>query len=404
MNLSIIRKDFPILDQKINEHPLVYLDNGATTQKPYQVIQSLVNYYQEYNSNVHRGVHTLSQKATEAEEQARIKIADFIGAKNAQEIIFTKGTTDSLNLIAQSLGESILSDGDEIILSELEHHSNLVPWQIIAQKTGAKIITWPINAQHQLDLEHLKSLINQKTKILSFTWVSNAIGVINPIHEITALAQEHNIKTVVDAAQAIQHLPTNVQDLGVDYLVFSGHKIYGPTGIGVLWGHQEALNQLPPYQGGGSMIKEVFMEHSTYGETPFRFEAGTPHIAGIIGLGTAIDYVNTIGIEKIHEYEKELIAYAEQELTQLPNIIIYGKGVEKSGAISFNFEHTHPFDVGELLNMQGIAVRTGHHCCQPLMRKLGIPGTIRASFALYNTHDEINQMIVGLKKCIHMLK
>lgn len=404
MDLISIREDFPILTQTINNKPLVYFDNGATTQKPQVVINTLKDYYEQYNSNVHRGVHTLSQKATDAEEAARHTIAKFIGAKSDQEIIFTKGTTDSLNLIAHSLGMHVLNHGDEIILPEMEHHSNIVPWQLIAAQKGAKIKTWGITAEGTLDIESFKALITDKTKILSITWVSNALGVINPIKEIIEIAKKHNIKVVVDAAQSIQHLPINVSELGADFVVFSGHKIYGPTGIGVLWGNKDALDTLPPYQGGGSMIKEVFMDHSTYQESPFRFEAGTPHIAGIIGLGAAIQYLQDIGIDKIKTHESELVSYAESELEKIDGIEIYAPKAPKSGAISFNFKGIHPFDVGELLNMQGVAVRTGHHCCQPLMRHFQIPGTIRASFALYNTKDEIDMLIKALSTALKMLR
>ncbi len=404
MDILSIREDFPILTQTINNKPLVYFDNGATTQKPKTVINTLKEYYEQYNSNVHRGVHSLSQKATDAEEAARHTIAKFIGATSDQEIIFTKGTTDSLNLIAHSLGMQVLHEGDEIILPEMEHHSNIVPWQLIAAQKGAKIKTWNINADGTLDIEALKALITAKTKILSITWVSNALGVINPIKEIIKIAKKHQIKVVVDAAQSIQHLPMNVNELGADFMVFSGHKIYGPTGIGVLWGNKEALDILPPYQGGGSMIKEVFMDHSTYQESPFRFEAGTPHIAGIIGLGAAIQYVQDIGLDKIKTHENELITYAESQLEKIEGIQIYASKIPKSGAISFNFDGIHPFDVGELLNMQGVAVRTGHHCCQPLMRHFEIPGTIRASFALYNTKEEVDILIQALTTALKMLR
>lgn len=403
MNLDIIRKDFPILHQNVNGNPLIYLDNSATTHKPNIVVQALQDFYFKTNSNVHRGVHHLSQIATDQEEEARRKVRDFIHAKSTNEILFTKGTTDSLNLIAHSLGKFCLKENDEIILSEMEHHSNIVPWQIIAKETKSKIKTWKVQKEGNLNIEDLKKIINPNTKIISITWVSNSFGTINPIREIIQIAKENNIFIVVDAAQSIQHKVIDVQELDIDFLAFSGHKIYGPTGIGVLYGKEELLNQLPPYQGGGSMIKEVFMDYATYNESPFRFEAGTPHIGGIIGLGYALDYVNKIGMKNIAAHETELIEYAESQLSELEDITIYAKDLKKAGAISFNFKNTHPFDVGELLNMQGVAVRTGHHCCQPLMRAFNIPGTIRASFGLYNTKAEVDQFIIALKKSLKML-
>lgn len=404
MDINTVRSLFPTLNQKINNQPLVYLDNGATTQKPQSVIDTINDYYTHFNSNVHRGVHHLSQVATDKVEAARHKIAQFLGTDNVAEIIFTKGTTDSLNLIAHSLGKHLLEEGDEIILSELDHHSNLVPWHMIAEEKSAKIKAWKVQENGTLNMEDLKSLIGPNTKILSVTWVSNAFGTVNPIEEIIAFAKSKNVAVVVDAAQGIQHLPSHLIEYGADFIVLSGHKIYGPTGIGVLYGRKEMLDTLPPYQGGGSMIREVFMDHTTYHESPFRFEAGTPHIAGMIGLGAAIDFVNEIGIDKIHQHEVELIEYAEQELSKIEGIQIYAKGIEKSGAISFNFDGLHPFDVGELLNMQGVAVRTGHHCCQPLMRAFDIPGTIRASFAVYNNFEDIDRLKAALDKSLKMLR
>lgn len=403
LNIDKIRKDFPILDEEVYGKPLVYFDNAATTQKPLKVITALEDYYKTYNSNVHRGVHFLSQKATDAQEAARHTIANFINAKQDHEIIFTRGTTDSINLVAYSFGKRYLKPGDEILVTEMEHHSNLIPWQIACEDRGATIKAIPLNEDGTLNLENIDQLLNEKTKILAVTWVSNSLGTINPIKELIEKAHQKNIPVLVDAAQAIQHLPVDVQDLDIDFLVFSGHKIYGPTGIGVLYGKEELLNQLPPYQGGGSMIKVVELQHSTYADLPFKFEAGTPDVSGAIGLGAAIDYLKEVGIENVFQTEHELMEYAHTALSTIKGLRFIGNAAHKTGAHSFLIDGIHPYDLGELLDKQGIAVRTGHHCCQPIMDHFEIPGTVRASFAFYNTKAEIDKLIIGIERAMKML-
>ncbi|HRP90655.1 MAG TPA: cysteine desulfurase [Edaphocola sp.] len=398
-----IRKDFPILSQQIYGKPLVYLDNGATTQKPQIVIDTLKEYYEEYNSNVHRGVHFLSQKATDKEEGARELIRAFINARAAKEIIFTKGTTDAINLLAYSFGKKHLKPGDEIIVTEMEHHSNILPWQIACEDRGGILKFLPLTKNGELDLENFQDLITPKTKLIALTWVSNTLGTVNSIREIIRVAHEKNIHVFVDAAQSIQHLPTDVQDLDIDFLAFSGHKIYGPTGIGVLYGKSELLSELPPYQSGGSMIKEVSFTGSSYADLPFRFEAGTPNIAGIIGLGAAIQYVQEIGLENIAQREHQLLEYLSSELQKIENVRIIGTAENKAATVSFLVGNIHPYDIGELLDKQGVAVRTGHHCCQPIMDKYQIPGTVRASLGLYNNEEDIDTFIKALKKAIRML-
>jgi len=403
LDIENIRKDFPILNVEIFGKPLVYFDNAATTQKPLKVIESLEHYYKEYNSNVHRGVHFLSQKATDAQEAARHTIAQFINAKNDHEVIFTRGTTEGINLIAYSFGKKYLKPGDEVLVTEMEHHSNLVPWQIACEDRGAKLKVIPLNEDGTLNLENLDELLNKNTKILALTWVSNSLGTINPIKEIIGKAHEQHIPVLIDAAQAIQHMPIDVQDLHIDFLVFSGHKIYGPTGIGVLYGKEALLNELPPYQSGGSMIKSVGLEHSSYTDLPFKFEAGTPDVSGAIGLAAAIDYLNVIGLRKVIHAEHELMDYAHSALSSIKGLRFIGNAAHKTGAHSFLVENIHPFDLGELLDKQGIAVRTGHHCCQPIMDRFEIPGTVRASFSFYNTTAEIDKLVLGIEKGIRML-
>lgn len=398
-----IRSDFPILSEHIYGKPLVYLDNGATTQKPEAVIHAIKEYYESYNSNVHRGVHFLSQKATDAEEAARASIQQFINAAQSSEIIFTKGTTDGINLLAYSFCKKHLQPGDEIIITEMEHHSNIVPWQMACEDRGGVIKVIPLKDDGTLDLSVLETLISSKTKLIAFTWVSNTLGTVNPVAELISLAHSHNIPVMIDAAQAIQHMSIDVQASDIDFLVFSGHKIYGPTGIGVLYGKHELLSALPPYQGGGSMIKSVTLQGTTYAELPFRFEAGTPNIAGIIGLGAAINYVAAIGLDNIAAHEAGLLAYAESELQQIPGIRIIGTAPHKAATISFLVGNIHPYDIGELLDKQGVAVRTGHHCCQPIMDRYEIPGTVRASFSFYNSKADVDSFIVALKKAISML-
>lgn len=402
-NVDNIRGDFPILQQKIYGKDLVYFDNGATTQKPQVVIDTLVQYYSQYNSNVHRGVHYLSQRATDAEEQARADIQAFLHAAHADEIIFTKGTTDSINLLAFAFGAAHIQEGDEIIISRMEHHANIIPWQECCKRHKATLRVIDFNEDGVLDMEQFAAAFNPHTKLVALTWVSNTLGTINPVRDLITIAHQHQVPVMLDAAQAIQHTEVNVQDLDVDFLVFSGHKIYGPTGIGVLYGKRSLLAQLPPYQTGGSMIKTVTMEQTTFADAPFRFEAGTPHIEGIIGLGAAIRYVAELGISNIEAYEHQLIEYAKEQLATIPEVTILGGSLAKAGAISLIIGDKHPFDIGELLDKMGVAVRTGHHCCQPIMDFYQIPGTLRVSFALYNTRQEIDVLVTSLKKAIQML-
>jgi cysteine desulfurase/selenocysteine lyase len=403
INLEKIRADFPILDQKIYGKPLVYLDNGATTQKPLQVVEAMDAYYSLYNANVHRGVHYLSQRATDAHEEARRTVAHFINAAHEYEIVFTRGTTESINLVAYSFGKRFLQPGDEIIITEMEHHSNIVPWQIACEDRGAVLRYIPINQDGELQLEMLDSLITDKTKLLALTWVSNTLGTINPVKEIIQKAHAANVPVLLDAAQAIQHTHVDVQDLDVDFLVFSGHKIYAPTGIGVLYGKEKWLDEMPPYQGGGSMIKTVSLSKTTFTNLPFKFEAGTPDIAGTIGLAAALNYMKEIGLNEIFEAEHELMSYAIDRLSTIPGLRFIGHASQKAGAISFLVNDIHPFDLGEILDKQGIAVRTGHHCCQPIMDKFNIPGTVRASFSFYNDKRDIDALVAGIEKGVSML-
>ncbi len=403
-DVNAIREEFPILNQKINGKPLIYLDNGASSQKPKKVIDAIVTYYTTINSNVHRGIHTLSQLATNQMEQSRKKVRDFIGAEKENEIIFTKGTTEGINIAANGISH-LISKGDEILISSLEHHANIVPWQMLCQRTGAVLKTIPLDKNGGLDLSKIDQVISSKTKLVAFNQISNAFGVINPAKEIIAKAKEVGAYVLVDGAQAVPHSKVNVQDLGCDFYTFSGHKMYAPTGIGILYGKEEILNQLSPWQGGGEMIKEVTFEKTTYAELPFRLEAGTPHIEGAIVLGTTIDWINKIGIHNIENHEKELLAYATEKLATIESIEIYAKDVERAGAISFNLklEGVHPSDVGSILDKFGIAVRTGHHCAQPIMQHYGIPGTIRASFAVYNTKEEVDELVKAVEFAQNML-
>jgi cysteine desulfurase/selenocysteine lyase len=402
-DIENIRKDFPILKRKINSKPLVYFDNAASTQKPQQVIDAIAHYYSNDYSNIHRGVHTLSQIGTEAYEAVRKKVQHFINAAFDHEIIFTKGTTDGINLVAYTLGKSQIQPGDEIIISGMEHHSNIVPWQMVCEQYGAILKVIPLEEDGTIEIEKFKTLLSNKTKIVSIVYVSNSLGTINPVEEIIRLSHAQNALVLLDAAQAIHHLPIDVQALDVDLLVFSGHKIYGPTGTGILYGKTDVLNSLPPFQGGGDMIKDVTFEKTTYNDLPFKFEAGTPNIAGIIGLGAAIDYVLKIGISQIASYENELLTYATHQLNQINGLKIYGDNAHKTGVISFLVNDLHPYDIGVLLDNLGIAIRTGHHCTQPVMTHYNIPGTCRASFALYNTKAEIDVFVAGLKRAINML-
>lgn len=402
LDIQKIRADFPILSQTVNGKPLVYFDNGATSQKPQVVIDAEVKYYQEINANIHRGVHTLSQLATDAYEVARGKVKDHINAKHAHEVLFTSGTTHGINLVANGFA-SILKPGDEVVVSSLEHHSNIVPWQMLCEKTGAVLKVIPINDNGELIIEEFDKLLSDKTKIVTVNHISNALGVINPIKYIIDKAHAVGAAILIDGAQAVPHLKPDVQELDCDFYAFSGHKMCGPTGTGILYGKEEWLNKLPPYQGGGEMIKEVTFEKTTYADLPHKFEAGTPNIAGGIVLGTAIDYLNEIGFDKIHEYENELLEHATKRLNEIEGIRIYGNTKNKASVVSFNIDGIHPYDVGSIIDKLGIAVRTGHHCAQPIMNFFCIPGTIRASFSFYNTKEEIDQMVDAVKKAQTML-
>ena len=399
-----IRKDFPILNSIIHGKPLCYLDNAATTQKPISVIDSDVNYYTHFNSNIHRGVHFLSEAATKAYEDARVKVQKYLDASSEKEIIFTKGTTESINLVAQTLGRSTLKEGDEIIISAMEHHSNIVPWQMIASEKKAKIRVIPITDKGDLILDEYRKLLSSKTKIVSVVYVSNSLGTINDVETIISLAHEKNIPVLLDAAQAVNHLSVDVQKLDCDFLAFSGHKLYGPTGIGVLYGKSHYLESMPPYQGGGDMISKVTFEETTFNSIPYKFEAGTANIAGTIGLGAAIDYINSIGIDNIAAHEHELLEYATQELMKINGLRIIGQSDNKCSLISFVLDNIHPHDVGTFLDFEGIAIRTGHHCTQPLMDRFGVPATSRASFGLYNTKHEVDILAAGIKKVIEVFK
>jgi cysteine desulfurase/selenocysteine lyase len=397
------RDNFQLLDQTVNGHPLIYLDNAATTQKPKEVIHSILDYYTRLNSNIHRGVHYLSQQATTAFEEARTAVQHFINATHQHEIIFTKGTTESINLVASSFGKAFLHEGDEVIISEMEHHSNIVPWQMICEEKKAHLKVLPIDEDGNLKIEELDLLLTKRTKIIAITHISNALGTINPIKRIIEIAHQKDIPVLIDGAQAMSHQPVDVQVLDCDFYCFSGHKMYGPMGVGVLYGKEAWLEKLPPYQGGGEMIQRVTFAHTTFNELPFKFEAGTPNVADVIGLKSAIDYLNRIGISTIAQYENELLEYGAQQLLSIPGLSIIGKAKEKASIISFILDRIHPYDAGLLIDKWGIAVRTGHHCAQPIMDKYGIPGTIRASFALYNTKEEIDRLVDTIKRVQMML-
>lgn len=397
------RSDFPILSSTVNGRDLVFLDSAASSQKPQAVIDCISTYYCEQNANVHRGVYSLSQTATQLFEDSREKVKDFISAKHSREVIFVRGATEGINLVAQSYGRKFFKPGGEIILSQLEHHSNIVPWQMIAEEKGMKIRVVPINAKGELMMDALEDMLSEKVQMIALNHISNALGTINPVKEINALAKRYDIPVLIDGAQATSHGEVNVQELGVDFYVFSGHKMFGPTGIGVLWGKEKWLEAMPPWQGGGEMIETVSFEKTTFNELPFKFEAGTPNIAGSIALGAAIDYIGQFDMLEIVEYERELLKYATEKLKEIPGLRIYGEAAEKASVISFLVENTHPYDLGILLDKMGIAVRTGHHCTQPLMDFLGIPGTVRASMALYNDQNDIDRLVDGLVKARQML-
>lgn len=401
-NIDAIRANFPILSQQVNGKPLVYFDNGATSQKPQVVIDAISTYYQEINANIHRGVHTLSQLATDAYEASRGKIQNHINAKFAHEVLFTSGTTHGINLVANGFA-SLLKSGDEVLVSALEHHSNIVPWQMLCEKTGAILRVIPMDENGELILSEFDNLLSNKTKIVTVNHISNALGTVNPIKYMIDKSHEFGAAILIDGAQAVPHLKPDVQELDCDFYVFSGHKICGPTGIGILYGKEAWLNKLPPYQGGGEMIKEVTFEKTTYAELPHKFEAGTPNIAGGIVLGTAVDYMNEIGFENIQIQEKELLEYGTKRLLEIEGLKIYGTSKDKTSVISFNIEGIHPYDIGTIIDKLGIAVRTGHHCAQPIMNFFNIPGTIRASFAFYNTKEEIDIFVEALKRAKLML-
>ena len=397
-----LRQDFPALRQKVRGKPLVYLDNAATSQKPQVVIDTIARYYLSENSNVHRGVHFLSDLATQAYEGARIRVRQFLNAAHDREIIFTRGTTDSINLVAHSLGRSRLRAGDEILISAMEHHSNIVPWQMVCEEKGARLRVIPINDAGELILEEYERLLSDRTKLVSVVYVSNALGTINPVRQIIALAHRRGIPVLLDGAQAAPHLRVDVQELDCDFFAFSGHKLFGPTGTGILYGKADLLETMPPYQGGGDMISAVTFEKTIYNSLPYKFEAGTPHIAGAIGLGAAIDYVQRIGLDRIAAYEHDLLAYGTGLLSAIPGLRIIGTAREKAGVLSFVLEGIHAHDVGTILDHEGIAIRAGHHCAMPVMKRFGVPATARASLAFYNTREELEALAKGLHKVIEV--
>ena len=404
LDIQKIRADFPVLDQQVNGSPLIYFDNAATTQKPKSVIDALSHYYASDNANIHRGIHALAERATTAFELTRTKIKEFINAPSSDQIILTSGTTGSINLVAQTFGRANFSKGDKILISNLEHHSNIVPWQMIAEEKGAVIEVIPVDERGVLDLEAYRNLLDASVKLVAVNHVSNAFGTINPIAEMIQLAHVHGAKVMIDGAQSIAHLDIDVQALDIDFFAFSAHKLFGPTGVGVLYGKRELLESMPPYQGGGEMIKEVSFDGTTYNELPYKFEAGTPNIADVIAFSAAIDYVNALSKEALFTQELALLAYATEQLSTIPGLRIIGTAPEKIAVISFVMDGIHPQDLGVLLDKFGIAIRTGHHCVQPLMKRFGLPGTCRASFAFYNTFEEIDLFVKALRRSINMLQ
>ncbi len=403
LNIGKIREEFPVLHQRVNGKPLIYFDNAATNQKPKRVIQALTDYYQNDNANIHRGIHTLAERATRAYEDTRIAMQGFIHAMHSEEIIFTRGVTESINLVASSYGRAFLKEGDEIIISGLEHHSNIVPWQLIAEEKKATIRVISITPSGEIDLDHFKSLLNSKTKIVAVNHASNSLGTINPIKEIIALSHDFGAVVLIDGAQASAHLPIDVVALDCDFYCISSHKMYGPTGTGILYGKKELLEQMPPYMGGGEMIKNVSFAKTTYNDLPYKFEAGTPNIADVVALKEAIMFINDLGKENIAAHEHELLAYAAHRLTEIPTVRLIGTASQKVSVQSFVIEGIHPFDIGQMLDARGIAVRTGHHCTQPLMDHFGLEGTVRASFSVYNTKEEIDALLEGLKRIVKFL-
>lgn len=393
-----IRNDFPIFRERIHGHPLVYLDNAATSQKPEVVIEAIAHYYRHENANIHRGVHLLSQLATEHYETARTRVQSFLHAAEAREIVFVRGATEGINLVAQTYGRAHVGRGDDVVITAMEHHSNIVPWQMLCDEKGANLRVIPINDRGELQLDELGMLLGTRTKFMAIAHISNALGTINPVKRLIGMAHANNIPVLVDGAQAVPHLSVNVQDLDCDFYVFSGHKVYGPTGIGVLYAKAALLEAMPPYQGGGDMIRSVTFEKTLYNAIPHKFEAGTPDIAGVIGLDTAIEYIENIGMSAIHAHEHELLAYATERIGDIPAVRLVGTARQKAGVLSFVMEGIHPHDIGTILDMEGIAVRTGHHCAQPVMDRFGIPATVRASFGLYNTKEEIDALVRGIEK------
>lgn len=402
-DVQSLRTEFPILSRTVNEKKLVYFDNAATAQKPNCVIDALSDYYRRYNANIHRGIHTLAEEATLAYEASRSAVQEFIGAAMVEEIVFTRGTTESINLVAYTWGRQNVNAGDEILISGMEHHSNIVPWQILCQEKNAILKVIPVLDNGELSMEQYKALLNEKTKLVAIVQVSNALGTVNPVKEMISLAHHFGARVLVDGAQSAVHLDIEVTDLDCDFFAFSGHKVYAPTGIGVLYGKKELLEAMPVFQGGGEMIKEVSFELTTYNDLPYKYEAGTPNIADTIALKTALDFIKSIGKDQIRKHEQELLDYATMQLKNIPGLEIIGTAKEKVSLVSFIVHNTHPQDIGILLDNLGIAVRTGHHCTQPLMKRFGIPGTVRASFALYNTKEEIDILVAGIYKCIKML-
>ena len=403
-NVEQIRKDFPILREHVYGKPLTYLDNAATTQKPQVVIDTLTQYYSKENANIHRGIFCLSEQATKRYKSARHKVQEFIGAAADKEIIFVRGTTEAINLVVQCYGRTFLKAGDEVLITHMEHHSNIVPWQMLGEEAGVQLKVAPINDQGELMLEDFKKLLTDKVKFVSVVHVSNALGTINPVKEIVRLAHAKRVPVLLDGAQAVAHTPVNVQDLDCDFYVFSGHKLLGPTGIGVLYGKKELLEKMPPYQGGGDMIRSVTFEKTTYNDLPYKFEAGTPHIAGVIGLGVAIDYIGSIGLERIEAYEQELLQYGTEKLLQVPGLRLIGTAKHKSAILSFVLGEAHAHDIGTILDRQGIAIRAGHHCAMPVMQRFKVPATTRASLAFYNTKEEIDRLVAALHEVTEVFR
>lgn len=401
-DVATLRKDFPILDQQVHGHPLVYLDNAATAQKPRAVIDAVARHYERDNANIHRGVHALAQRSTDVYEQARSKLARFLGAADAKEVVFTRGTTEAINLVSQAYGPTRVGADDEILITEMEHHSNIVPWQMLCERTGARLVVAPIDDRGQLDVDAFRERLSARTRIAAFTHVSNALGTVNPVAELVALAHGAGAITVLDGAQAAPHMPIDVGALGCDFYAVSGHKMFGPTGIGALWGRAELLDAMPPWQGGGEMILTVTFDRTEYNAIPHKFEAGTPNVAGAAGLGATVDYLEAIGLERIAAWEAELLAHGTEVLAAIPEIRLIGTAEHKAGVLSFLVEGVHSHDVGTILDMEGIAVRTGHHCAQPVMDRFGVPATARASLALYNTHAEIDALAAALHKVIEV--